>query len=200
MNNKGGITLKTYYCKICKVKIGLGSGLYGNQLCQNCSQIERRKNNHYFCEDCGTRVSSKTTKKCQSCYGKWMLLNPEKTNRYNGGRPKCIDCSTEISYGWKNKQFLRCRKCWFIFRVGKNHPRYKDGTGREPYSSDFTPKLKLEIRERDEFKCKICNMTEEIHLKKYNRVLEVHHKDRNKHNCKESNLETRCKKCNIREI
>jgi len=48
-------------------------------------------------------------------------------------------------------------------------------------------------------KCQRCGMTNKEHLKKYNCNLEIHHKDHNRNNCKKSNLETLCKKCNIRD-
>ena len=41
-------------------------------------------------------------------------------------------------------------------------------------------------------------MTEEEHLIVYGRVLDVHHIDYNKLNCKKSNLITLCKQCNNR--
>jgi hypothetical protein len=103
----------------------------------------------------------------------------------------CCDCNIKLT-GHGNPK--RCIKC---ANSGKNHPCYKDGKGREPYAFNFSPKLKLEIRKRDSFKCRFCGMTEEEHLKKYNRVLEVHHKDHNRKNSKKSNLITTCKKCNL---
>jgi 5-methylcytosine-specific restriction endonuclease McrA len=42
-------------------------------------------------------------------------------------------------------------------------------------------------------------MTEEKHLNKYNKVLEIHHKDHNRKNCSEDNLITLCKRCNIKD-
>jgi 5-methylcytosine-specific restriction endonuclease McrA len=82
---------------------------------------------------------------------------------------------------------------------GKNHPQYKDGKGTEPYSSKFTIKLREEIRQRDHNKCVICGMTKKEHFKKYGRNLEVHHKNRNRKDCKKNNLFTTCKPCNIKE-
>jgi hypothetical protein len=41
-------------------------------------------------------------------------------------------------------------------------------------------------------------MTEEEHLTVIGRTLEVHHIDYNKKNCKEENLITLCKWCNLR--
>ena len=41
-------------------------------------------------------------------------------------------------------------------------------------------------------------MTEEEHIITYGKVLDVHHIDYNKENCKENNLITLCKQCNLR--
>jgi len=101
---------------------------------------------------------------------------------------------------------------------GKNNPMYnkhhnnktrsnmsliKGGTGipyeNSKYPQKFNELLRNKIRSKDGNKCKLCGMTKKEHFKKYNRNLEVHHKDHDRNNCKESNLETRCKQCNIRD-
>jgi len=38
-----GKCLKTYYCKMCKKKIGIGSGVYGSGLCTSCSLKGKNK-------------------------------------------------------------------------------------------------------------------------------------------------------------
>jgi 5-methylcytosine-specific restriction endonuclease McrA len=53
----------------------------------------------------------------------------------------------------------------------------------------------IKIRKRDNFECQYCGLTEEQEIKKYNRVLCVHHIDYNKENCKESNLISFCLDC-----
>lgn len=207
MNYKHGHYCKNkkYYCLICNKSITDSSK---SGLCKSCSAKKRftkEKPANYnkqirICKQCNKKEMISLSKShrpfCSiKCYRQWMLKNPEKTNRFNGGKPKCIECGTEVSYGLRGKR--RCLKCYFKFSIGKNHPRYKDGTGREPYAFNFTPKLKKSIRKRDNYVCQFCGMTEEEHLNKYNRVLEIHHKDHNRKNSKRSNLITTCKKCNL---
>jgi ribosomal protein L31 len=152
----------------------------------NYSKIKKQ------CSSCGkiflVSPANKNQKFCSAkCYGK--SITGKKSPFYKGGKPKCLGCGKEISYISK--------RCYSCAKKGKLHPNYKDGTGRAPYSFDFNPKLKKSIRQRDGYKCKYCGMTEEEHLKKYNSVLEVHHKDHDRTNSKRNNLITACKKCNL---
>jgi hypothetical protein len=79
---------------------------------------------------------------------------------------------------------------------GKNNVNYIHGQGYEPYTKDFKL-LREEILERDNFKCQGCGLTQDEHIIKYKRNIEVHHIDHNRHNCKPENLITLCKQCNI---
>ena len=63
------------------------------------------------------------------------------------------------------------------------------------YSQAFSSELKLKIRKRDKFQCRICHMKEEEHFLKYKNVLNVHHIDYDKKNSVETNLITLCSKC-----
>ena len=79
---------------------------------------------------------------------------------------------------------------------GKNHPAWQGGISFEPYSLDWTRTLRLAIRQRDNFTCQKCGITEEEHLKKLGRILSVNHVDFNKKNCDPNNLNTLCVACN----
>jgi hypothetical protein len=85
-----------------------------------------------------------------------------------------------------------------VHRYGKDNPNYIDGRSYEPYSAEFNKVLKASIRNRDNHECQLCHMKEEEHIKKYNKVLDIHHIDYNKKNCQEENLITLCKRCNIK--
>jgi hypothetical protein len=81
---------------------------------------------------------------------------------------------------------------------GENSVHYIHGQGYDPYSKDFTPTLRKEIRERDNHTCQCCGMTQAEHLEKYNNSLDIHHIDYNKMNCDKDNLITLCHKCNMK--
>jgi len=94
-----------------------------------------------------------------------------------------------IMTAWnKGKEFLK----------GRLNPNWRGGISKEPYSQEWTEKLKQKIRERDNYQCKYCKMTEEEHLIVVGRVLTVHHIDYDKKNCVESNLMAACSGCNAR--
>ena len=158
----------------------------------------------YYCIDCSKKIQADTylygTKRCQSCATKYQWkINPnflkgKNSPAYIDGRTNekhyCIDCGKEI-----NIYALRCKKC---AKQGRKHPCWIDGRSYEPYTSEFNEELKESIRKRDNYECQNCSMTEEEHLIVVGRVLDVHHIDYNKMNCKEENLITLCKSCNIR--
>ena len=79
---------------------------------------------------------------------------------------------------------------------GKDHPAWQGGKSFEPYTSDWTKTLKLSIRQRDNFTCQKCGITEEEHLQKIGQVLSVNHIDFDKTNCDPKNLNTLCVGCN----
>ena len=77
---------------------------------------------------------------------------------------------------------------------GENHPFWLGGISFEPYSPEFNNRLKLEIRQRDEFTCQVCNKTED----ELGQVLSVHHIDYNKKNSSKRNLISLCGSCHGR--
>jgi len=82
--------------------------------------------------------------------------------------------------------------------LGENHPNWQEGISFEPYSPLWTEELKIKIRQRDNYKCQNCGMTQEEHFIVAGCDLNVHHIDYNKKNCKENNLITTCLWCNCR--
>ena len=63
---------------------------------------------------------------------------------------------------------------------------WRGGISFEPYSVDWTYTLKRAIRERDKFRCRLCNK---------DNYLVVHHIDYNKKNSNSDNLITLCPSC-----
>lgn len=74
----------------------------------------------------------------------------------------------------------------------KNHYNWKGGKSFEPYSCQFTKQLKLKIKRRDNFKCRLCGVLEKDYFQK----LSIHHIDFDKNNCNEINLVVLCRSCN----
>lgn len=75
---------------------------------------------------------------------------------------------------------------------GEKNPRWQGGIANQKYAPGFGKTLKRLIRERDNFTCQLCGITEaEL---SYN--LSVHHADYDKTNHNEDNLFSTCKRCN----
>jgi len=164
-----GCSLKKYFCEICNYPIGWQAYVYGTKKCKKCSHTKHDEN---------TLIKF------------------------------CIDCGKKLNKSAYYLKTKRCNSCarkyaikigTFKIKIGKDHWHYKDGRGYAPYPSEFNDSLKESIRNRDNYECQNCSMTEEEHLIKYNRVLDIHHKDHNKENCSKSNLITLCKKCNLKQ-
>jgi len=207
-----GRSLQKYKCKDCNKEISVGTGVYGKGRCESCAMKELFKNseNHpsfkdgnsifqHSCIDCGKEITFQAIR-CGICEHKRRNYIGKNHPNYIDGRKAinhfCIEnCGTKISYKtWKygNK---RCGSC---ARAGERHPQYIDGRSFELYPQEFNSKLKEQIRTRDNFECQNCGMTEEEHLIVIGTILNVHHIDYNKTNCKENNLITICKQCNTR--
>jgi hypothetical protein len=79
-------------------------------------------------------------------------------------------------------------------KIGSSHSGskcnfWKGGISSEVYTIDWTRSLKIAIRERDKYTCKICgNKQNDI-------AFAVHHIDYNKKNCNPNNLITLCNSC-----
>ena len=73
--------------------------------------------------------------------------------------------------------------------LGKNNPSWQGGISFEPYSPEFNKKLKLFVKQRDNFACKLCNSKDK---------LSVHHIDYNKKNSDLKNLILLCRSCNCK--
>lgn len=206
------ISKKSFRCKSCAKK-GRLNGRY----------IDGRKFAIYYCieKNCNNIVSWEG-RKCNSCSSKLshklglmknfslsqkgkhpskktrekisQALSGEKHYNYIDGRKNkkvyCIDCKKKIS--WNSK---RCKSCTQKRKLNSN---YINGISRLPYTLEWTKDLKEEIRKRDNYACKLCNITEEEHISIIGCLLSIHHIDYDKQNCNESNLVTLCKQCNSR--
>lgn len=196
---------KKYYCKKCNKEIVYSTMKYGSGLCRSCSCKKRLKdpeNHNMF----GKHHTKDTKKKISKTKIQLKQSKGKNNPAYKGGVkrfPKCIDCNKRLS----RIDAERCKVCWNklhsiilkeLFKDPQNNPSYIDGRTSELYPFEFNKTLKLKIRERDNFECQHCHMTEEGHISIFETVLTVHHIDYNKQNCKEENLIALCNQCNIR--
>lgn len=74
---------------------------------------------------------------------------------------------------------------------GENHWNWQGGKSYEDYGSDFTNLMKEQIRERDNYTCQFCGVSEE----QLDEALCVHHIDEDKKNNSEENLISLCRTC-----
>jgi len=154
----------------------------------------------YYCIDCRKQVSDYRVIRCRKCKGKSEKgkNNPNYKHGLTNKSSFCIDCKIKLSNTASFHKYKRCRLCYYKYFRKENHPNWNNGSSFAPYSIDFTKKLKEKIRERDNYKCKICGLTEKENLKLYNKKLNVHHVDYDKQNCKEDNLISLCSSCHMK--
>lgn len=155
------------YCKVCN-----------KLLKRSPSAIKNRKN--IYC-----------SKQCQG----------EAKHYANGKDIKCAYCGKNIKRSnfrlVKTKQHFCSAECQHKLikpplMVGINHPRWLGGFNRRGYPrEEWNNTLKLSIRQRDNFKCKICGVPEEECFTK----LDIHHIDYDKNNNNPNNLIALCHSC-----
>jgi hypothetical protein len=149
------------------------------------------------CTDCGKQLSKYGAKRCVKHANIHSLLKRLKNHKSMKGKsnPSYIDgrcsknyyckCGNSIQYDSIRKGVKQCQECYVLTLKGKTHPRWLGGKSFEPYSTEWTIKLKQLIRKRDSYKCTVCDKCGNI----------VHHIDYNKENCSKKNLITLCNSC-----
>lgn len=132
---------------------------------------ERHKKHYCIEEECNNEISYRNwkygTKRCQSCYKKERLKNPENNPMYG------------------------------IHRFGKDAPCYINGLSKLPYPLEFNSVLKESIRKRDDYKCQKCGIKQEDNIiGNKQQKLTIHHIDYDKKNLSPNNLIALCRGCN----
>lgn len=127
----------------------------------------------------------------------------ERVKRFgkNTGRTlKRLHKEGKIKIWNKNKHMIHSGS----FKKGENHPLFNNWSSREPYGKKFSPKLKEQIRKRDNYTCQECGKKQKelfkrckngkiIHYK-----LPIHHIDYVKINNSPLNLISLCSKCHLK--
>jgi hypothetical protein len=161
-------------CKSCHIKLQHKLGVMGNK--GNRFTIEHKQ------KIGDTRIRLKLSKGIKNG-------NYQHGNACRDKKHYCKVCNVEIT-----RQAIRCSSCKTkeLFKLGILNNKgiingsWIDGRSYENYPSEFTKRLKEQIRKRDNYECQNCG-------RKGN---PVHHIDYNKQNCKENNLITLCQHCN----
>jgi len=159
-------------CKICgKLITGRGK----TEFCQPCSK--KGKNHHMW-----GKHHTEATKQKQSELAIKRFQNPKEREKVQGKN---------------NGMFGKKLKPETILKIsGKNNHNYIHGNGYAPYTKKFRL-IRNEILERDNYTCQKCGLTQEEHINKWARDIEIHHIDYNRENCEKINLITLCHKCNM---
>jgi len=171
-----GRSLKKYCCIDCHKKIHKDTYLYGGKRCSSCSR--KGENNSNFGNKWNKKQKEEQSILTKNAMNKLEIINKMKENH------------ADVS-GDKNPMHG-------VHRFGIEAPGYIHGNGYAPYPIEFNCELKESIRQRDNYTCQNCGMTEEEHLIVIGRVLDIHHIDYDKQNCNENNLITLCQQCNLR--
>lgn len=150
----------------------------------------------YICQQCGKefeREPDKRENRCKFCCMPCYRASRKGSTPWNKGKA----WSEETKEKMRQAKLENPTKYW----LGKTRRKetvdkiintfiQKWGFGnRKDYRSNWTKTLKLAIRQRDKFECKMCGKKEE------DRALHVHHIDYDKKNPDPSNLITLCNSC-----
>jgi len=98
----------------------------------------------------------------------------------------------QVHIGRKNGMFGKKRPDLALYnkihpKCGRDNPSWNNGSSFIPYTSEFSKRLKKEIKTRDKFTCQICNNESAI--------IQIHHIDYDKNNCSKNNLISLCPSC-----
>jgi len=119
----------------------------------------------------------------------------DKLKIKSSGRKLSEEARKKISEGNKGKIIsAEHKRILSEVNSGSNNKAWRGGISKEPYTQNWTNKLKEMIRLRDSFRCQLClTPQQELHRK-----LHIHHIDYNKKNCTEENLISLCMSCHTK--
>jgi len=155
-----------------------------------CSKICYEQSQKHYCVDCKIELfgHNNKTPRCTSCAKKGKLNPIHKIDRNGTNNPM---------FGKTGHWIGQKRPDMTQRMLGVNNINYIDGSSGI-YAPEFNKYLKNQIRDRDNYECQNCYITEEEHIIIYGQILHIHHIDYNKTNCNNTNLITLCLQCNIR--
>lgn len=122
----------------------------------------------------------------EKCYHDWRGIKVNSLCRKCG---KTFQIAESVVK--KGSGFFCSKECYHRYNRGKNHPTWRGGRVSTPYDQGFNKKLKERIRQRDNYKCGICQCPQLEFFQK----LDIHHIDYNKKNNVFQNLIALCRRC-----
>lgn len=182
---------------------------------------ERNKNRQYCSKSCSSkaRIGQRDSRKIYKCivcnrefkaYGNRILCSLKCTSAYMSiarqgknnplvkTHPKtvtqCRQCNKQFEYNrgglhtGQDRVFCS-RECCHDFQRGKTKGTWEPSVYNDGYPQEWNSKLRDTIRQRDGNQCVLCLGTDR------DQKLSVHHIDRDKTNCAETNLISLCKRC-----
>lgn len=112
----------------------------------------------------------------------------QKISKANTNNPKMIKALTgRICSPETRKKISEAQS-------GDKSPHWKGGIAYQPYPKDWNETLRDSIRQRDNYMCLVCGVSQDELIGHFKR-LDVHHIDYNKDNLDPNNLITLCKSC-----
>lgn len=169
--------------------------IYRKNMIEAQKRAKRKKGPwiRFNCKICGHFfwVTPSRKFKAKFCSLKCQLTHVHKGNKKKDCFLICVVCGKKKKI-WpaKIKEGIVCcsRKCQWINRRGEKNPAWNGGTSREPYGLEFGPRLKEEIRKRDNYICQIaiCGLVQN------GRKFPIHHIDYDRKNNDKFNLITLC--------
>lgn len=151
----------------------------------------RNGKTYWLCQcDCGKQKEIQTThltnSKTQSC---GCLVNGEKEPRQKF--ENCLCCGQPLS----THQYKFCsKKCQKDFEYRDYIQRWKNGEVSGTKNGGFSAYIKRYMLEKANFQCELCGWHKR-NIYSDTIPLELHHKDGNRDNNKEENLQILCPNC-----
>jgi len=135
---------------------------------------------------CGTPIGTK-----RSIETKMKMSLAKKGKKLSKKHKENIGLAGKGRKAWNKgiKQTDVAKKINREKHLGEKNNAWRGGISLGKYSVDWTRTLRIAIRERDEYICKICGE------KQGDKTHPVHHIDYDKQNCNTNNLITLCDRC-----
>lgn len=172
-------------CKVCKKQLSRSNAIH-------CSKHRPRIGSHNSNWGGGL-----IEVKCDYCKEIKKIKRKELKLKHHFCNRECNALFLKTFFKEENNPFYGCthtlnnRKIMSLAKGGTGIPGETKG-----YNEQWNKYLKEKIRNRDNYKCRNCDLSQENSIKLYNRVLDVHHIDYDKKNCNKSNLISTCISCN----